>query len=229
MRKRRLLKIAVNFNQTRLFGNVARVRVYKTDVFVIGDVFRRFGSQLQLKGEVRLRGGREIVVVGIGRGQPHADCQSAQNMPSDSVVFAVRISIAEKEKFLHSISFQSFEKRAVGGDKIHLNRHLTDGVRRTRETGVVSADGGFDAIERAFGNVGSVNVSFRHAIYGGSHRPIIMPGRNDEVDASQPPVLVRRVIVDESPARRFENADSAPDVIFARIENFEAGNIFVFA
>jgi len=96
MRKWRTLEFALHTDQADLFLNIPCVGVHETNMFVPGEFFRHLGGELQGEGEIRQFTGWEFVFVGFGRGESEAQANFPQDMPGDTVIFAVGISITNK-------------------------------------------------------------------------------------------------------------------------------------
>ena len=94
MGKGRSLKLTLYIDQPHGLGDISRMCIYKTNVLISTDVFRHFGGQLQMECEVDSGKLRKFIFIGFRRCQAKFECQCTQNMPCYTVIFAVRVSVA---------------------------------------------------------------------------------------------------------------------------------------
>src|SRR5512133_2571686 len=107
-----------------------------------------------------------------------------------------------------SATFASIQKATRRIAQLDAQGHLAERVRRAAEARVETANDGFDAIERAFGDPCTAHEmpgSLGDALI---HRQTVVTGRNDEVGPANQAVVVDPVMVDQRTARRFGNADA---------------------
>ena len=97
MSKRRVLKLALDFNQPHWNRDVAGVRVHKADALIADHIFSHFRGKLQEKGKVKRAVFGEFIFIGSRGGQAQLGSDGAQDMPGHTVVFAVGVAIAQDE------------------------------------------------------------------------------------------------------------------------------------
>src|SRR5262245_5815880 len=95
----RMLKFTFHGNQTHRLRDVSGVCIDEAHVFVFMDIFCHLRSELEIERKVNRLGFGKIVIIGFGGWQTQLDRKRPENMPCNSIVFAVGIPIADDQQF----------------------------------------------------------------------------------------------------------------------------------
>ena len=94
----------------------------------------------------------------------------------------------------------------AGVHQFHADRHLADGVSRTREARVIAADRGFDTVKHALLQLIGMDVLLRDGFHRAVHRQVVVAGGDDEVDLLDAPAAIHPIMVEQRAARCFDDA-----------------------
>src|ERR1035437_169202 len=100
-------------------------------------------------------------------------------------------------------------------------------MSRARQTGVVSPDSRLNPVQHSFLNNRAGNVSLGNTIDGFAHGPVIVPGRNDQVDFSDLAVRIGPIVVDQGTPWSFDQANTFAFEFMVSIEDVFSEDIRV--
>ena len=93
MRERRVLKFAYHRDQPDGLGDIARVGIHETNRLISVDLLSHLRRQLQIKSKRNASIFREFVLVRCWCRQSELQCQRMQDVPRNSIIFTIRISV----------------------------------------------------------------------------------------------------------------------------------------
>lgn len=99
----RCLKLALHVGQTNGHRDIPGMRVHKTYVLIFMDVLRHFRRQLQAKSKIQALIPRKWLLIGWWCRQPKPKSNGAENMPCNTIILAVRVSITGDQKSFHAM------------------------------------------------------------------------------------------------------------------------------